>query len=50
VSIFILGILATSVPCERVFSTEDDIDTTQRSSLRQIQVDLLTGETQSREQ
>ena len=41
VSIFILGISATSVPCERVFSTEGDIDTTQRSSLRQIQVDLL---------
>jgi hypothetical protein len=39
VSIFILGISATSVPCERVFSTVDDIDTTQMFSLRPIQVD-----------
>ena len=40
-SIFIWGISATSVPCERVFSTAGDTDTTQRSSLRPIQIDLL---------
>jgi hypothetical protein len=40
-SIFFGGIPATAIPSERVFSTAGDIDTTQRSSLRPTQVDLL---------